>query len=64
MNNRSYTGEVQKLRVDVSELGLLELKEVVVSILSASQFNRVKRYHNIKKDNGTAILLIKENEKK
>ena len=63
MNSRLYTGQVQKLRVDINELGLLDLKEVMVTVLTESQFKQVKRYHKIVNDNGTAILLIRENGK-
>ena len=60
-DSRSYTGRVQKLRVDAAELGILDLKEVMVTVLTESQFRQVKRYHKIEKENGEAILLIKEN---
>ena len=60
-DSRLYTGEVRKLRVDVAELGVLELKKVMVTVLTESQFRQVKRYHKIEKENGEAILLIKEN---
>jgi len=35
----------------------------MVTVLTESQFKQVKRYHKIVNDNGTAILLIRENGK-
>ena len=64
MNGKFYQGKIQKIRIDIADIDILELSDIMVTFISPSLFKRVKRYHKIDSDNGHAILLVNNEKKK